>query len=170
MSTISLLSDLGRDSWEVGAVKGSMYDLYPLARIADVSHAPENRVLAKTARIIASAYAYFAYGSIHAVAIAPELGVDAQPILLESRGHYFLGLDNGMFSVVDHASSVLYALDKRAFWIRNITPAFHGLDIVGPVAAHLGRGVPADQLGTRLNRRLKKTAATPELGVAASRA
>ncbi len=156
MSTISIMTDFGPGDWRVGVMKGIMYDIYPSARMVDVTHDAANRSVEYAASVLFSAFSYFSYGSIHVAAVDSGAGSPASPILLESRGHYFIGPDNGLFSLVDHPTSALYSLDKKQYWRPSKSGVFHPRDIFAPVAAYLARGVPADQLGTRLRRRIAR--------------
>ena len=149
MSTISLTTDFGIKDWYVGVMKGAMYNVYPSARMVDITHEIKNHSIEQAAFILASSYSYFSYGSIHVVVVDPGVGGAREPILLESRGHYFVGPDNGVFTLVDHPTSVVYRLDKKEYWLSPVSETFHGRDIFAPVAAYLARGVPSDQLGTR---------------------
>ena len=154
MSTISLTTDFGTKDWYAGVLKGVIYNIYPSARMVDITHEIKNHSIEHAAFVIASTYSYFSYGSIHVGIVDPGVGGSREPILLESRGHYFIGPDNGIFTLVDHSTSVLYALDKKQYWLSPVSETFHGRDIFAPVAAYLARGVPADQLGTRVKRRI----------------
>ena len=160
MSTISIMTDFGPDDWRAGAMKGIVYDIYPSARMVDVTHDVKNHSVEVAASILFSSYSHFSYGSIHVAAVHSDAGDPASPILLESRGHYFIGPDNGIFTPVDHPTSALYALDKKQYWRPSNSTAFPPLDIFAPVAAYLARGVPPDQLGTRLNRGIARMKAT----------
>ena len=149
MSTISLITDFGTRDWYAGVMKGVMYNIYPAARMVDITHEIKNHSIEQAAFVLASSYSYFSYGSIHVVVVDPGAGGSRDPILLESRGHYFVGPDNGVFTLADHPSCAVYRLDKKEYWLNPVCETFHGRDIFAPVAAHLARGVPVDQLGTR---------------------
>ncbi len=156
MSTISLTTDFGHKDWYVGVMKGVIYNIYPNARMADITHDIESHSVEQAAFVLASSFSFFSYGSIHVAVVDPGVGTSRAPILLESRGHYFIGPDNGIFTLVDHPTSVTYALDKKEYWLSPVSDTFHGRDIFAPVAAYLARGVPSDQLGTRRKEGIAK--------------
>lgn len=156
MSTISILTDFGTKDWYVGVMKGVMYDIYPGARMVDITHEISNHSVEQAAFVLASSYSYFSYGSIHVAVVDPGVGGTRAPILLESRGHYFIGPDNGLFTLVDHPESKVYVLDKKEYQLRNVSATFHGRDIFAPAGAYLARGVPSDQLGTLRKEKIVK--------------
>ena len=55
----------------------------------------------------------------------------------------FLGPDNGLLSWAIHASGgarVAHELTNEAFFLKPVSPTFHGRDLFAPVAAHLAIG------------------------------
>jgi S-adenosyl-L-methionine hydrolase (adenosine-forming) len=156
MATISLLTDFGTKDSTVGVMKGVVYNVHPAAKIVDLTHEIQNHSIEQAALLLASSYSYFAYGSIHLAVVGPPAGGPWRPILLESRGHYFIGPDNGLFALVDHPTSVVYNLDKNDFRLPCASTAFPERDIFAPAAGHLSRGVPADQLASRRQEPITK--------------
>jgi S-adenosylmethionine hydrolase len=69
-------------------------------------------------------------------------------------GQFYVGPDNGTITAwleICRQSGLparFYHLDRPAYWLANVTHVFHGRDIFAPVAAHLARGVPPEDLGT----------------------
>ena len=46
------------------------------------------------------AIGYFPRGTIHVAVVDPGVGTPRRPLLIESDGSYFIGPDNGIFSLV----------------------------------------------------------------------
>jgi S-adenosylmethionine hydrolase len=70
-----------------------------------------------------------------------------------SKGHFFVGPDNGLFWPViaeDHLADVIHLTEKR-YWMDAISSTFHGRDIFAPVAAHLSRGIDPFLLGKKID-------------------
>src|SRR5438128_2566059 len=48
--------------------------------------------------------------------------------------------------------SAVVRLTERRFWRESVSATFHGRDILAPVAGHLSRGLPPDELGPRTSQ------------------
>ncbi len=149
MAAISFITDFGLHEWYVGVMKGVIHNIDPSATTIEITHDIKNHSIVQAAFVLAWSYSFFAPESIHVVVVDPGVGGTRDPILLESQGHYFIGPDNGVFSLVDHTFSNCYVLDKKGYWLEHVSDTFHGRDIFSPVAAHLARGTPCNQLGSK---------------------
>jgi hypothetical protein len=103
--------------------------------------------------MLESSYGYFPEGSIHLVVVDPGVGTTRALIYLEAHQHRFLAPDNGVLSLVmDRSRAMLLRRVDNPAWRRaQVSPTFHGRDILAPAAAHLSRGADARELGPELN-------------------
>src|SRR5882724_2177689 len=101
---ITLTTDFGVSDYFVGAMKGVILGIAPAARLVDVSHAVAPYNVNEAAFVLAEAWCYFPKGTIHVVVVDPGVGSERRPILVEAGGHYFVGPDNGVFSLVYEAT------------------------------------------------------------------
>ena len=80
--------------------------------------------------------------------IDPGVGSERRAILVEAAGQYFVGPDNGLFSMVmareKHKARVI-TNDRYFHW--PVSRTFQGRDVFAPVGAHLAAGVPAASMG-----------------------
>jgi hypothetical protein len=154
MAIITLITDFGLADEYVGVMKGVILGIDPAARIVDVTHAIEPRDTAQAAFTLAAAYPQFPPGSIHVVVVDPGVGTERRLLCLESDGHFFLGPDNGVLTppLRRAPESGLRLLQNPALRRPEVSPTFHGRDILAPAAAHLSRGVPAERLGPAVDR------------------
>ena len=152
MTIITLLTDFGCEDEYVAMMKGAILSINSAARLIDISHgiAPQN--IARAGLAIENTYRYFPAGTIHAVVVDPEVGSDRAIIAMESRGHRFVGPDNGLFSRLLAAGDpdMLVAVSESAYFLKPVSRTFHGRDIIAPVAAHLSLGVEMNRLGRAL--------------------
>ena len=90
------------------------------------------------------------------------MGTSRRPILAEAGGQYFIGPDNGVFSMVLGAEKhkVRHVTAERYFH-QPVSRTFHGRDIFAPVAAHLGTGVKPAQFGKLIQDYLKASFEKP---------
>jgi S-adenosylmethionine hydrolase len=82
--------------------------------------------------------------------VDPGVGSTRQPIALKTNGGCFVAPDNGVLTLVQQREDSWTAihLDKKQYWLSTPSNTFHGRDIFSPVAAHLAKGIPFEDLGT----------------------
>ena len=102
MPIITLTSDYGNLDHRVPAIKGSILQLNPEARIIDISHeiAPYN--LIQCSYIVKNAYSHFPKESVHIISVDSFFHKDRKNLLVKADGHYFISSDNGLLSLIFH--------------------------------------------------------------------
>ncbi|NET23864.1 MAG: SAM-dependent chlorinase/fluorinase, partial [Okeania sp. SIO1H5] len=78
----------------------------------------------------------------------PGVGSDRDAIALSSQGRYFVGPDNGLFSLLGSIPSDIVRLDEPKYHGIQSSHTFHGRDIFAPVSGYLSMGVPLSQVGS----------------------
>jgi S-adenosylmethionine hydrolase len=156
MATISLLTDFGLRDGYVGVMKGVIWKINPDAQIADITHFIEPQNIRQGALALERTAKYFPLGTVHIAVVDPGVGTNRKPMAAEIDGHFFVGPDNGLFSLVIQSAEKrglhgnYFTLNRPEFWLPEISNVFHGRDIFAPVGAHLSLGVPIDQMGKPL--------------------
>jgi S-adenosylmethionine hydrolase len=140
---ITLLTDFGYQDPYVGIMKGVILGICPDARIVDLTHEVIPYRIAQAAFHLQQSWPYFPVGSIHVVVVDPGVGTTRRPILMQAGGHYFIGPDNGVFSMLTHTVVRQIVIDGPP-----ASHTFHGRDIFAPTAARLASGAAPDELGT----------------------
>jgi S-adenosylmethionine hydrolase len=80
--------------------------------------------------------------------VDPGVGSERLPILVEAGGHFFVGPDNGVFSMIYAATKPrVRVISNSKMMGREISRTFHGRDIFAPAAAHLARKTPPARFG-----------------------
>jgi S-adenosylmethionine hydrolase len=151
---IALLSDLGNKDFYVGALKGTIYSIYPDAVIVDITHQVSPYNIKEGALTLYLAEREFPAGTIFVAAVDPGVGTSRRPIVVLSLdGKYFVGPDNGIFNFIYREVGVqrVYQI-KNPEWMRQarVSKTFHGRDFFGPVAAHLAAGWPLEEVGPEM--------------------
>ena len=145
MAIITLTSDWGLKDHYTGSVKGAILRLLPDAQIVDISHQIPAFNLNQAAFIIRNFYGNFPEGTIHIIAINSEAAIDTPHTLVCHHGHYFIGADNGIFSLLfDDKPSKIIELDiiqDSDYFI------FPSRDVFVKVACHIASGKPIESLG-----------------------
>ena len=151
---IALLSDLGNKDFYVGALKGTIYSIYPDAVIVDITHQISPYNIKEGALTLYLAEREFPAGTIFVAAVDPGVGTSRRPIVVLSLdGKYFVGPDNGIFNFIYREVGVqrVYQI-KNPKWMRQagVSKTFHGRDLFAPVAAHLAAGWPVEEVGPEM--------------------
>lgn len=159
-SVIAILSDLGMKDYFVGAMKGAIFSINPDARIVDISHEIPKQNIQVGAFVLANAAETFPRGSIFVAVVDPGVGTKRKCILLETNnGLFFIGPDNGLFTLVAERFGIrrIYEITNRRLMRPEVSPTFHGRDLMAPIAAHLSLGLKPREVGPQLKtiRRLK---------------
>lgn len=147
---ITLITDFGEKDPFVGQMKGVIYSINPDVAVVDVTHQITPFDIREAAIVTGLSYQHFPPLSVHVVVVDPGVGSSRRPIIVSTENHYFVGPDNGVFSMI-------YALEKKSFRVTHITadhyfykkdsPTFQGRDYYAPVAAWLSKGIPVTNFG-----------------------
>ena len=150
MPIVTLMTDFGNKDYAVAAVKGAILSTVEKPEIIDISHviAPYNPTQA--AYVLKNAYRTFPKGSIHIIGVASEKTPETQHLAMQFDGHYFIGADNGIFSMI--TGDLKY--DKMvAINIHDNMPATYPvLEVFVWVAAHLSRNGTLEVVGQPVNK------------------
>ena len=137
MSIITLTTDFGNKDFFVSSVKGAILSEVKNAMIIDISNEIQPYNHSEAAYILKNAYKTFPKGTIHIVGVESELTPENRHIAMVFEGHYFIGSDNGIFSMIKD--------DLKAEKIVEInihekeSSSFSVLDVFVKVAAHISR-------------------------------
>ena len=159
---ITLTSDFGNQDYYVGAMKAVILGICPEATLVDISHDLPPQDIMGGAWVLKNTAFLFPPGTIHLAVIDPGVGGDRRPVLLKVGDQYFVGPENGLFSlVVEGQEHEVVKLTNKAYWRESISKTFHGRDIFAPVAAHFARGEPMSAFGPALTELTKYRWAKP---------
>ena len=134
---IALFTDFGRNGPYQGQLKNAVYRIAPEVKVIDLmADAPSFNPIASS-YLLSALVSDFAPGTVFLCVVDPGVGGTRSPCIVSAKGYWFVGPNNGLFSVV--AST---AEDARWWEITrlpqyNISSTFHGRDLFAPVAARL---------------------------------
>lgn len=100
MAIITLTSDWGTSDYYLPAVKGAILSQLPQVSIIDISHHIRQFDLESAAFTLRNCYRHFPEGSIHIIGINTEESIENPHVVVKANGHYFIGTDNGIFSMI----------------------------------------------------------------------
>jgi S-adenosylmethionine hydrolase len=150
VTIITLTTDFGTIDSYVGTMKGVILGIAPEVTLVDISHEIPPQNVRGGAFVLGSACPYFPLGSIHVVVVDPGVGSKRRILAARTRRATYVGPDNGVLSWALERETVqsIISVTESKYWLEEISGTFHGRDIFAPVAAHLARGVPIEQLGS----------------------
>ena len=140
--TITLLTDFGLKDHYVASMKGVILGINPQCTLIDITHQVSPQDIQEGAFLLANSYSSFPKGTIHLSVVDPGVGGIRKPILLVSQNYFFVGPDNGLFTLVAQREKVkkVIVLTQQKYFLPKLSTTFHGRDIFAPVAAHLSLG------------------------------
>jgi S-adenosylmethionine hydrolase len=166
-----LLTDFGTSDGAVSAMKGVAYTVSQDLLVSDLSH--ENPSIFDGAYRLYQTEQFWPAGTVFVAVVDPGVGTKRLSVVLKTRtGHYFVGPDNGLLSLVAERDGIegLRQIDEQV----NRRPGsddshtFHGRDVYAYTGARLAAGaitfeqvgppVPPDKLIKIVMRQPQRTA------------
>ena len=120
MQIVTLTTDLGLTDHYVASLKGQLLSNVPDALLVDVSHLVKPFNIAEASYYINNIIRDFPEGTIHFIGVdsIPVINIDTPklnmyPIVMKLKGQYFIGLDNGFFSLLPnfHEAEEIVVID-----------------------------------------------------------
>jgi S-adenosylmethionine hydrolase len=145
---ITLTTDFGLQDHYVSAMKAVMLGIAPNARFVDISHEIPPQDIMAGAWVVRNTAFLYPPNTVHLVVVDPGVGTSRHPVVLKIKDQYFVGPDNGIFSLFfNEYDYQAYKLNNSTYWREGVSKTFHGRDVFAPVAAHLSNGVELKDLG-----------------------
>ena len=145
MTLVTLTTDFGMKDYSVAVIKAALYQSFPTAIVVDISHQISPYDPSQAAYILKNAYPSFPQGSVHIIGVESELTPENKHLAMRLNGHYFIGADNGIFSMIADGIQPEAIVEINIH--EAVVTAFPVLDIFVNVAAHLMRKGTLDVIG-----------------------
>ena len=100
MAIITLTTDLGDKDIYQAALKGSILKLLPSVNIVDITNSVAAYNIQQAAFILKNSFYYFPDATVHLIGIDTVFNDNTKYLALKYRNHYFVGADNGIFSLM----------------------------------------------------------------------
>lgn len=149
MSIITLTTDYGNKDYSVSELKAKIYNEISDVRIVDVSHNISPFNLTEAAYIIKSAYRHFPKDSIHIIGIDSELTPENAHIAMKFNDNYFIGADNGIFSMIidDFKADSIVEINIH----KNYNNTISTNDVFVKIATHILRDGKLEVIGKKID-------------------
>jgi S-adenosylmethionine hydrolase len=150
---ITLLTDFGTKDHYVASMKGVILNINPQCLLIDITHQVNPHDIEEAAFTLANTFGYFPKGTIHLSVVDPGVGGIRKPVLLVTQNYFFVGPDNGLFTLVAQREKVkqVVVLTKKKYFFSKVSNTFHGRDIFAPVAGHLSLGINPNVFGYEID-------------------
>lgn len=161
MAIITFMSDFGHRDHYVAAVKAKIYSTNPNIKVVDITHHIERFNLPHGAYVLKSIYKDFPKGTVHLVSVNSPGKQEDMLMAIKFEDHYFVGLDNGLFSLLSDSDIQPVVVELNRDSTSSIFPE---KTVLANAAVSLASGIPIYNLGRQvpamkqlLNRQLRLT-------------
>jgi len=154
MKIITLTTDMGLKDYYVASVKGSILSELADVNIIDISHQIASFDIAQASFVIKNCYKDFPKGTIHIISISPGNSDETKHLLVENSGHYFIGADNGIFSLLfEKQPDNIFELTIKE---ESNSQCFPTKNVFAKAACHIARGGTPEVIGRRVETYKKR--------------
>jgi len=150
MSIITLTTDYGNKDYSVSSLKAKLISDINEINIIDISHKISPFNLSEAGYILEGAFNNFPQGTIHILSVDSELTPENKHIAIMYDGCYFIGADNGVFSLIfkDKKPNQIVEINLHSNYNYKISSD----DLFVKVAAHIHRSGPLNVVGNEINK------------------
>src|SRR5882672_10186592 len=157
-------SDFGLKDGAVSAMKGVAMDVSSDLKIFDLTHEIPAYNIWEAAYRLQQTAPYWPSGTVFVSVVDPGVGSERKSIVLKTKsGHFFVGPDNGQFTLVAQSLGIaaIYEIDEAINRRKNSQASytFHGRDVYAYTGARLAAGIISfEQVGKSLPKEVVKIA------------
>ena len=151
---ITLTTDFGEADYMLPRLKGALL-CAQATQLVDITHQVEAYNIVQGAFVFKNCWTAFPKGSIHLISINDFYGPQPRFVAMEHQGHFFLGPDNGVFSLIFEPLPVAYELapDPKS--------DFPLLSTYSEAVRRLVAGVPIEELGPAIKESTQRLSLRP---------
>src|SRR5688500_7816782 len=143
MTLVTLLTDFGTSDAYVAELKGALLSAAPGTTLVDVTHGVPPGDVRAGAYLLGRVWRRFPAGTVHLGVVDPGVGSERAGFALAARGHFVVGPDNGLFTLILRDTEVQAVVLPTP---EGASPTFHGRDVFAPAAAALAGGAALTRL------------------------
>ena len=155
MSIITLITDFGSKDYYVALLKGHILSAAPKATLVDITHEISPHDIMEGAFFLKSVYRRYPKGTIHVIGVNTYYEPNSRIIVFQHEGYYFIGPNNGLFSLVlsDVNIDEIYVLADQ-----DITDLY---DVIANAVQGIFVGSPLNLLGKPVEQFDRKLSLQP---------
>lgn len=149
MAIITLTSDYGNKDQFSAILKAKIISQISDASIIDISHQVNPFQIHEAAYILENSYHYFPKNTVHIVDIDSEKRIKDGHIAFEYDNHFFVGPNNGIFSLIFDFSKITNLVALNIEQSVDHHKSFPAKDIFVLAACHLAKGGTFEVIGRK---------------------
>ena len=148
MAIITLTTDYVNKDYSVSSLKAKLISNIDNIRIVDISHDISPFNLSEAGYVLEGAFRDFPKGTIHILSVDSELTPENRHIAIMYEGSFFIGADNGVFSLIfrDKKPDQIVEINIHSNYNNNISAD----ELFVKVASHIKRSGPLNVVGTEI--------------------
>ncbi len=147
MAIVTLLTDSGESDHYIAAIKARIISVNPDIRIIDISHHIRLFDIGHAAYVLRSVFREFPKGTVHLVGVDAAGNRSDAFIVMQLEGHFFIGSDNGLFSLLsDKPPEKIWEINT----VNPISTTFPEREIFAQTAARVASGHDINEIGKPL--------------------
>ncbi|MBN1183582.1 MAG: SAM-dependent chlorinase/fluorinase [Bacteroidales bacterium] len=152
MAIITLTTDWKDDDYYIGCIKGALLSTIPGCVIIDISHQIKSFNILQAAFVLRNCYKNYPEGTVHIICVNSEIEKDQRHVLVKTDNQYFIGTDNGIFSLLfkDKVDLIIDFTNEKK------KSTFPELDLFVDIAAQIQKSMDIKSLGKTLNEFQKR--------------
>ncbi|NET32217.1 MAG: SAM-dependent chlorinase/fluorinase [Cyanothece sp. SIO1E1] len=157
MPIVTLTSDFGWKDYYLPMIKGTILCKNELIQIVDIAHDIPNYDIVQAAFIFKNCWQSFPKGTIHLISVNdyPE-EKDKGFVAIAHEGHFFIGPDNGVFSLIFGAiPQSIFQLDPKP------EARFPLAEVYATAIGHLAGGKAIQEIGSPASDLVQRITFTP---------
>ena len=150
---ITLLTDFGLSDSYVAQMKGVLLSRCPECTLIDISHEVPPQDVTLASRMLAETVPKFPRNTVHLAVVDPGVGTARSILAVQWAEHLLVLPDNGLLTdlIRERPPSRVHRVNNLQLCSQQISPTFHGRDIIAPIAAFLASGGDLEQVGPTVN-------------------
>lgn len=154
MQIVTLTTDFGLDDYYVAQLKGVLLSNVSPLQIIDISHKVKPYDIVQGAFVLKNSYASFPEGTIHVVTVNNS-AEGMSLICFKQEGQFFIGPDNGIFSLV---FAELPEARRLEFNAETLFPVHKS---IATAIKHLASSLPLEEIGSPAGEIVQRIALQP---------
>lgn len=156
MQIVTLTTDFGIKDYYLAMLKGNILKKASDIQIIDISHKISTHDIVEGAFFLKNAYQHFPIGTIHVASVQSYATEGNSFIVFEKDGYYFMGPDNGFFSLIFED---IQLIKKYEITMEADSHFLH--HTISKGVAHLSQNLPLEELGKPIEKINEKIALRP---------
>jgi S-adenosyl-L-methionine hydrolase (adenosine-forming) len=153
---VTFITDFGSRDYYMGMVKGAILSGHRNLNLVDITHDVKSFDIVRASFILKNVYKSFPAKTIHIVSVNNYTSQKSRFIAFEYDEHYFIGPDNGIFSLIFGSKM------PQAYWLEQQHEAPLSMkEVFAKAVQHIATGKPLLSIGQPLRKIVQRITLQP---------